>query len=73
MGFVYENYLGVNDIKGHRFFKKLDFDLLLQKKLPAPYKPKIKGKGDTSNYSTYPDSAEKPKPVKPSEDPFIGW
>ncbi len=78
--------LGANDIKNHRFYKKLDWDLILQKKLPAPYKPPIKyttscyslliftrGKGDTSNYSTYPDSTELPKAVKPSEDPFIGW
>jgi protein kinase A len=30
-------------------------------------------KGDTSNYSTYPDSTELPKVVKPADDPFIGW
>ena len=34
---------------------------------------KNRGKGDASNYSTYPDSTELPKPVKPAEDPFINW
>jgi len=64
---------GVNDIKNHRFYNKLDWTELLQKKLPASYKPIIKGKGDSSNYSKYPDSAELPKPIKASEDPFSGW
>ena len=33
----------------------------------------LRSKGDTSNYSTYPDSTEMPKAVKSTEDPFIGW
>jgi len=33
----------------------------------------VKSKGDTTNFSTYPDSNELPKPVKASEDPFISW
>ncbi len=33
----------------------------------------FRGKGDTSNYSTYPDSTEEPKALKPSEDPFSNW
>jgi protein kinase A len=33
---------GAKDIKCHRFFKKLVWDHLIQKKLPAPYKPPIK-------------------------------
>jgi len=64
---------GAKDIKNHRFYKKLDWELLVNRKLPAPYKPPVKGKGDTSNFSSYPDSTELPKPVKPAEDPFIGW
>lgn len=33
---------GADDIKNHRFFKKLNFEHLEEKKLPAPYKPPIK-------------------------------
>lgn len=72
---------GAKDIKNHRFFKKMDFEALgvdptqpgQTRTIAAPYKPPIKGKGDTSNYSTYPDSTEIPQAVKASEDPFIGW
>lgn len=64
---------GVNDIKTHRWFADINWDDLLAKKIVAPYKPVIKGKGDASNYSTYPDSTELPKSVKPSEDPFANW
>lgn len=64
---------GVNDIKMHRFYQSLDWEMLLQKKLVPRYKPVVKTKGDASNYSTYPDSTELPKPVKPADDPFINW
>ncbi len=32
---------GTQDIKGHRFFEKIDWQQLLHKKIPAPYIPKI--------------------------------
>ncbi|CAD8043716.1 unnamed protein product [Paramecium primaurelia] len=64
---------GANDIKMHRWFQAMDWEFLVQKKLQPKYKPVVKNKGDTSNYSTYPDSTELPKPVKPTDDPFIGW
>ncbi|EAS03842.2 CAMP-dependent kinase catalytic subunit (macronuclear) [Tetrahymena thermophila SB210] len=64
---------GVNDIKTHRWFADMDWDALFHKKIPPTYKPVVKGKGDTSNYSSYPDSTELPKPIKPADDPFINW
>jgi hypothetical protein len=33
---------GVDDIKGHRFFKALNWNNLLDKKIPVPYTPKVK-------------------------------
>lgn len=33
---------GVQDIKGHRFFKTLDFQQLISKTISAPYIPKVK-------------------------------
>lgn len=54
---------GANDVKTHRWFGEIDWEQLVAKKIPAPYKPTIKSKGDTSNYSTYPDSTETPKSV----------
>lgn len=41
---------GVNEFKNHPFFAKLDFDLVLQKKLPAPFKPELSGKMDIRNF-----------------------
>lgn len=34
--------LGVNDIKNHRWFNEVDWELLSQKKIVAPYKPYVK-------------------------------
>ena len=33
---------GVNDIKNHRWFADIDWNSLLQKKIPVPYKPTVK-------------------------------
>lgn len=64
---------GVNDIKEHRWYNNFDWNKLLHKELKAPWIPKIKNEGDTSNYSQYPDSPDLPKPLKTNEDPFINW
>jgi len=64
---------GVDDIKTHRWFSDIDWEALEAKKIPATFKPPVKSKGDTANYSSYPDSTEQPKAVKPAEDPFINW
>ena len=64
---------GVNDIKGHRWFKHLDWYKLLQKKLPASYIPQIADMGDTSNFTSYPDSPTLSAPVKKEDDPFLEW
>lgn len=64
---------GVNDIKTHRYFNNIDWNLLLSKKLPVPYKPNVKAPNDTSNFSSFPDSDELSPAIKPSEDPFLEW
>ncbi len=33
---------GVDDIKKHRWFKNLDWQALLEKRIPVPYKPIVK-------------------------------
>lgn len=40
---------GIEHIKSHPWFDKMDFEALLQKKIPPPIKPKIKAPHDTSN------------------------
>jgi len=64
---------GVSDIKGHRWFNNFDWQSLFNKQLKAPFLPKIKGEGDTSNFSQYPDSPDLPNALKANEDPFLNW
>ena len=44
---------GAGDVKAHRFFRPIDFDMLYRKALPAPWKPKLAGTLDTSNFEAY--------------------
>ncbi|XP_043247452.1 cAMP-dependent protein kinase catalytic subunit 1-like isoform X4 [Amphibalanus amphitrite] len=44
---------GVNDIKGHKWFHSTDWIAIYQKKIEAPFIPKCKGGGDTSNFDDY--------------------
>jgi len=64
---------GVNDIKNHRFYKSLDWLKLLSKSINPPYIPTVKNDGDTSNFSTYPDSSKQANAVKKVDDPFLSW
>lgn len=64
---------GVEDIKTHRWFGKIDWKNLLSKKLSVFYKPNVKNAGDTSNFNNYPDSDTLPPALKANEDPFVDW
>ena len=44
---------GVNDIKNHRWFQTTDWIAIYQKKVKAPFIPKCKSAGDTSNFDDY--------------------
>ncbi|WAR24075.1 KAPC1-like protein [Mya arenaria] len=44
---------GVNDIKNHKWFSTTDWIAIYQKKVEAPFIPKCKGPGDTSNFDDY--------------------
>ena len=43
----------VNDIKNHKWFATTDWIAIYQKKIEAPFIPKYKGAGDTSNFDDY--------------------
>jgi serine/threonine protein kinase len=64
---------GVDDIKKAKWFASMNWDKLLEKALPAPYKPVVKSETDTSNFEDYPDSDELPPVVSASADPFANW
>lgn len=47
---------GAEDIKRHRWFKHLDWDVVINKKLKPPIVPKFVFEGDTSNFDDYPET-----------------
>ncbi|KAK9466268.1 kinase-like domain-containing protein [Lipomyces arxii] len=38
------------ELRAHSFFKDIDWDLLIQKKVPPPFKPHLSSETDTSNF-----------------------
>ena len=51
---------GAEDIKNHRWFKGMDWQAVLGRKVPTPHRPRVRGPEDTSNFDHYPDSVDKP-------------
>jgi protein kinase A len=64
---------GAGDIKRHKFFKGIDWRLLINRLVPAPYKPILMCPRDTSNFASYPDSTSVPTAVDRDNDPFINF
>lgn len=64
---------GVADIKEHKWFAGFDWNSLLKKQIPPPYKPVFKALDDTSNFENYPESTDQPAPITGSLDPFTTW
>jgi len=73
---------GVDDIKKCKWFTSpgvngassaMEWDLLLQREITAPYKPIVKSATDTSNFEEYRDSDDLPPIVPPQSDPFTDW
>lgn len=64
---------GVDDIKKCKWFTGLEWEQLLTRNVPSPYKPQVKSATDTSNFEEYPDSDELPPVVSPASDPFADW
>jgi serine/threonine protein kinase len=65
---------GIKDIKDSAFFADIDWALLLENSIPAPYVPPVQDETDTSNFEQYPDSIDKPAhPASVDPDPFSNW
>merc|ERR1719189_1906983 len=48
---------GVNDIKNHKWFAITEWIAVYQRKIEAPFIPKVKAPGDTSNFDDYEEEA----------------
>lgn len=44
---------GVNDVKNHRWFNIIDWNMLRDKEIPGPYIPLVKGPNDTTNFRQF--------------------
>lgn len=54
---------GAAEIKKHRWFSRIDWKALEQRKLPAPIKPKIRNPLDTSNFDNFDNCDVEAPPV----------
>ena len=67
---------GIDDIKNSAWFEGMDWEGLVQRRIPAPYIPSVEGVRDTSNFENYPASREEADISKASlvgADPFANW
>lgn len=61
-------------VKGHRWFRGVDFDLVAQRDIPAPWMPEVESEDDVSNFDQYPDSSPPEQPRLPAgADPFANF
>eukprot|EP00052_Salpingoeca_macrocollata_P001199 m.24356 g.24356 ORF g.24356 m.24356 type:complete len:384 (+) comp11186_c0_seq1:97-1248(+) len=68
-------HAGVDDIKGHEYFKGLNWDEYYAQTVKSPYVPRVAGPGDASNFDTYPEEQVKWYGTGPDKfgDTFIGF
>jgi serine/threonine protein kinase len=58
---------GAADVKAHPWFRDVNWKQLEACELRPPFKPKIAGEGDTSNFDQYPDEIAESPSVDPSQ------
>ena len=64
---------GANEVKSHRWFRGVDFDLVEARQIPTPWIPEVERDDDTSQFDEYPDSGDPPLPDLPAGDPFLDF
>ncbi|GLC48322.1 hypothetical protein PLESTB_000083500 [Pleodorina starrii] len=55
--------LCADEIKRHRWFSRIDWKALEQKRLPAPFRPRVRNPLDTSNFDNFDNVDLEPPPV----------
>ena len=58
---------GAADVKKHKWFRGVDWDLVQNREIPPPWIPSMSGEDDTQYYDEYPDSTD-PVEEPPEED-----
>ncbi|KAL8439836.1 hypothetical protein Efla_004362 [Eimeria flavescens] len=54
---------GAEDVKNHKFFRGIDWNLCYHKKIHPPYKPNVRGPRDSSMFDSYAESTESSAPA----------
>ncbi|KAJ2888485.1 cAMP-dependent protein kinase catalytic subunit [Coemansia asiatica] len=57
------------DVKAHPWFAMIDWQVLLQRRIPPPIVPPHRHPGDTCNFDKYPEPPVEP-PMEPGVDPY---
>lgn len=65
---------GITTIKNHPWFKMLDWNELMAKRIQSPWQPKLKSQVDTSNFDSYNERYKLfPFRCDLNNDPFLGF
>lgn len=59
---------GAEDVKRHKWFKNLDWDMVLSRQVPALHVPDVRGPDDTSMFDRYAESTEASAPAVSAKD-----
>mmetsp|Transcript_67764 Transcript_67764/g.211989 ORF Transcript_67764/g.211989 Transcript_67764/m.211989 type:complete len:389 (+) Transcript_67764:161-1327(+) len=59
---------GAEDLKKHKWFKGMDWDLLLNRTITPPFVPSVGSADDTTMFDKYPESMESSAPAIPAQD-----
>lgn len=57
---------GADEVRGHKWFRGVDWRLVFERRIPPPWVPKMKGNCDTQYFDRYAESAE--STTVPDED-----
>jgi protein kinase X len=61
---------GADDVKKHKWFKGVDWDMVANRKIPPPWVPQIKKSDDTHYFDRYPDSSKADDHIQVDQDLF---
>lgn len=64
---------GVLDFKNHKWFREIDWDSLLNSRVPAPFVPKVKSPGDTTNFDSFDEEKIRESPECLYEEEFADF
>ena len=60
-------------MKAHKWFRGVDFDMVEEKMIPAPWVPEVESEDDTSQFDEYPESGEPTLPDQTAGDQFLDF